>query len=274
MSLALAIMILLIVLIIAALALFLTATIVQLVKINRGLAVVIGAVGEIVAKTAPVNGVLDAINSNLVLGRNLLEGLFVKKAGDDAGGLVESLFPGEGAKFLQRVGRRGPVVNTGVVYTRGVGILASLGRGAPIGAAHARGPAVRDPKYATTAAAMLYPRPGGARARPKSPVVGKDAPQRYEATATPGVRPTTREGGPAPAQPAPAQPAAPEPAAPTGRIRLRRREPPGSAPAPPPEPAAPAPAPAAPSSGGGGDEPPPASSPGRLNVRAKRPWEG
>jgi hypothetical protein len=272
MSLALAIMILLIVVIIAALALFLTATIVQLVKINQGLAVVIGAVGEIVAKTAPVNGVLDAINSNLVLGRNLLEGLFVKKAGDDAGGLVESLFPGEGAKFLQRVGRRGPVVNTGVVYTRGVGILASLGRGAPIGAAHARGPAVRDPKYATTAAAMLYPRPGGARARPKSPVVGKDAPQRYEATASPGVRPTTREGAPAPA-PAPAPAAAQEtpPAARTGRISLRRREPPSAAqPAPPPAPAAPDPAPA--SSGGGGDEPAP--SPGsRLNVRAKRPWE-
>jgi hypothetical protein len=270
MSLALAIMILLIVVIIAALALFLTATIVQLVKINQGLAVVIGAVGEIVAKTAPVNGVLDAINSNLVLGRNLLEGLFIKKAGDDAGGLVESLFPGEGAKFLQRVGRRGPVVNTGVVYTRGVGILASLGRGAPIGAAHARGPAVRDPKYATTAAAMLYPRPGGARARPKSPVVGKDAPQRYEATASPGIRPTTREGMPAPA-PAPAQ-AAPAPAAATGRISLRRREPPSGGPPPSPPPAPePAPAPAPASSGGGGDEP---ASPGsRLNVRAKRPWE-
>jgi hypothetical protein len=266
MSLALAIMILLIVVIIAALALFLTATIVQLVKINQGLAVVIGAVGEIVAKTAPVNGVLDAINSNLVLGRNLLEGLFVKKAGDDAGGLVESLFPGEGAKFLQRVGRRGPVVNTGVVYTRGVGILASLGRGAPIGAAHARGPAVRDPKYATTAAAMLYPRPGGARARPKSPVVGKDAPQQYEATASPGIRPTTRAGSPAPA-PAPAQSA---PAAPTGRISLRRREPPSGGQAPPPPP--PAPEPAAPAdSGGGGDEG--GSTGSRLNVRAKRPWE-
>ncbi len=91
----------------------------QLVKINKGLAVVIGGVGEIVAKTAPVNGVLDAINGNLVAGRNLLENLFIKKAGDDAGGLVESLFPGEGAKFLQRVGRRGPVINTGIVYTRG-----------------------------------------------------------------------------------------------------------------------------------------------------------
>ena len=98
MSLALAIMILLITAIIAALALFLTATIVQLIKINKGLAIVIGGVGEIVQKTAPVNGVLDAINGNLVAGRNLLENLFIKKAGDDAGGLVESLFPGEGAE--------------------------------------------------------------------------------------------------------------------------------------------------------------------------------
>ena len=166
MSLALAVMILLITLIIAALALYLTATIVQLVKINKGLAVVIGAVGEIVQKSAPVNGVLDAINGNLVAGRNLLEGLFIKKAGQDAGGLVESLFPGEGRKFLQRVGRQGPVVNTGIVYTRGTVILASLGRGAPIGAAHAKGPAVRDPQYSTTAAAMLYPRPGGDPQRP------------------------------------------------------------------------------------------------------------
>src|SRR5215207_10191094 len=175
MSAAVAVMIVLIIAIIAALALFLIATIVQLVKINKGLAVVIG--------------VVDAINGNLVAGRDLLENLFLKKAGDDAGGLVESLFPGEGAKFLQRVGRTGPVINTGIVYTRGVGILASLGRGAPIGAAHAKGPAVRDPKYATTAAAMLYPRPGGdPRARPKSPVVGSNMPRQYEPASTPGVR--------------------------------------------------------------------------------------
>jgi len=239
-SLALAVMILLIVLIIAALALYLIATIVELVKINRGLAIVIGGVGEIVAKTAPVNGVLDAINGNLVAGRNLLENLFVKKAGDDAGGLVESLFPGEGSKFLQRVGRRGPVINTGVVYTRGVGILASLGRGAPIGAAHAKGPAVRDPKYATTAASMLYPRPGGdPKARPKSPVVGSNSPQQFEAASTPGVRPRNRDGS-----------EAPPPDAPTGRIEIRQ---PSSSP-----------------SSGGGDAP---AGPGRLNVKGKRPWE-
>ena len=247
MSLALAVMILLITAIIAALALFLCATIVQLVKINKGLAVVIGGVGEIVAKTAPVNGVLDAINGNLVAGRNLLEGLFIKKAGDDAGGLVESLFPGEGAKFLQRVGRRGPVINTGIVYTRGVGILASLGRGAPIGAAHAKGPAVRDPKYATTAAAMLYPRPGGdPRARPKSPVVGSNSPQQYEATATPGVRPRLRDGSEAPAPSS-------TPDMPTGRVEYSQ---PAAPPPPPPS--------------SGGDAPAP---PGRLNVKGARPWE-
>ena len=140
MSLALAVMILLIALIIAALAIYLIATIVELIKINNGLSSVINSVGEIVQKTAPVNGVVDAINGNLVAGRNLLENLFIKKAGSDTAGLVESLFPGEGAKFNQRVGKNYPVVNTGIVYTRGTQILASLGRGAPIGAAHAQGP--------------------------------------------------------------------------------------------------------------------------------------
>ena len=245
MSLPLAVMILLIVLVIAALAIYLIATIVQLVKINKGLAVVIGSVGEIVQKTAPVNGVLDAINGNLVAGRNLLENLFLKKGGDDCGGLVESLFPGEGQKFLNRVGRRGPVINTGVVYTRGVGILASLGRGAPIGAAHAKGPAVRDPKYATSAAAMLYPRPGGnPKARPKSPVVGGNSPRQFEASATPGVRPRNRDGSEAP-------PPSASPDMPTGRVEIR-------------QPSAPPPA----DSGGGGD-----AGPGRLNVKGKRPWE-
>jgi len=188
-------MILLMLVIILTLAVFLIATIVELFKINRGLSTVIGAVGEIVAKTAPINGVLDAINGNLLKGRDLLENLFIKKAGDDAGGLVESLFPGEGEKFLKRVGRPGPVVNTGVVYTRGVETLASLGRGAPIGAAHAKGPAVRDPQSATSAAAMLYPRPGGdPKARPKSPIVGTDSPSQYESATTPGLRPRNRDG--------------------------------------------------------------------------------
>ena len=250
MSLAVFVMLVIITVIIAALAFWLIRTIFELVKINRGLSVVIGSVGEIVAKSAPVNGVVDAINSNLVAGRDLLENLFLKKAGQDAGGLVESLFPGEGAKFLQRVGRTGPVINTGIVYTRGVGILASLGRGAPIGAAHAKGPAVRDPKYATTAAAMLYPRPGGdPRARPKSPVVGSNMPQQYEPASTPGVRPRQRDGSEGPA-------ASSTPDVPTGRIEIRQPEPQAAPPPPPPA--------------EGGDAP---ADPGRLNVKGKRPWE-
>jgi hypothetical protein len=181
---------------------------------------------------------VDAINSNLVAGRNLLENLLLKKAGPDSAGLVESLFPGEGQKFLQRVGRSGKVVNTGTVYTRGVGILASLGRGAPIGAAHSKGPAVRDPQYSTTAASMLYPRPGGARSRPKSPVVGQNSPKQYEAALTPGARLRDATGRPVEAS---------EPA------------PPPSAPAGPAASSAPA-APAA---------PPPA----RLSAKGNRPWE-
>lgn len=258
MSLALAVMILLIVLIVAALAIYLIATIGELIKINRGLEVVIGSVGELVAKSAPVNGVVDAINSNLVAGRNLLENLFLKKGGEDCGGLVESLFPGEGAKFLQRVGRRGSVVNTGIVYTRGTQILASLGRGAPIGAAHARGPAVRDPKYATTAAAMLYPRPGGdPKARPKSPVVGSNSPRQFEAALTPGTRPHQRDGSETPPPPAaPNMPTGGTPNMPTGGT------PAAAAPPPPPPP---------PAADTGGDDAAPGS--GRVNVKGKRPWE-
>jgi hypothetical protein len=279
-----ALIILLVALIIAALAIYLIATILQLFKINAGLDVVLGKVGEIVAKSAPVNGVVDAINANLVTGRNLLEGLLLKKAGPDSAGLVESLFPGEGAKFLQRVGKTGKVVNTGAVYTRGVGILASLGRGAPIGAAHVKGPAVRDPKYSTTAASMLYPRPGGARARPKSPVVGSDSPRQYEAALTPGARPRDAEGRPVeasePAAPssgggqAPAPAPAPPPAA---RMSAKGSRPWEQAQAAASEPAPPAPAP---SEGAGEAEQAPApsspeapSSPGRMSGKGTRPWE-
>lgn len=242
MSIQVALIILLVAAIIGALAIYLIATIQQLFTINAGLDVVLGKVGEIVAKSSPVNGVVDNINNNLVTGRNLLEGLLLKKAGPDSAGLVESLFPGEGAKFLQRVGKSGKVVNTGAVYTRGVGILASLGRGAPIGAAHTKGPAVRDPKYSTTAASMLYPRPGGSRARPKSPVVGSNSPRQYEAALTPGARLRDATGAKV-ETPAPAPPQAP------------------SAPAPAPA-AATAPAP-----------PPPAPAPGRLSAKGNRPWE-
>lgn len=293
---AVAVMILLVTLIIAALAVFLIATIAELVKITNGLDTVVGSVGEIVAKSAPVNGVLDAINKNLVTGRDLLEGLLLKKAGPDAAGLVESVFPGEGANFLRRVGRSGKVVNVGTVYTRGVGILASLGRGAPIGAAHEKGPAVRDPQYSTTAAAMLYPAPADRRGTTsqhigKSPVVGtgygpKGGPQAYEPASTPGVRPGRQSGdggdgggGGTAAPPAPAAAEAPAPA-PADRISLRKRDFPGAQPAAPPsepepEPAAepaPPPEPAADTGGdgAGGHEAPTGR---RLNVRGSRPWE-
>ena len=131
MELPVAIIILLITLIVLALAVFLIATIVELGKINAGLNGVLSGVGEIATKTAPVNGVLDAINGTLLAGRNLLEGLALKKAGPDAAGLVESCFPGEGQRFLQRVGRSGAVVSIGEDYARGAAILGSLLGGPP-----------------------------------------------------------------------------------------------------------------------------------------------
>jgi hypothetical protein len=280
-----ALIILLVVLIILALAVYLIATILQLFKINAGLDVVLAKVGEIVAKSAPVNGVVDAINSNLVAGRDLLENLLLKKAGPDSAGLVESLFPGEGEKFLRRVGKSGKVVNTGTVYTRGVGILASLGRGAPIGAAHVKGPAVRDPKYSTTAASMLYPRPGGARARPKSPVVGSDSPRQYEAALTPGSRPRDAQGraveegaAPAPSPAAPSggaasqQPASPPPA-PAERLSAKGNRP-WEVQAPPAESEA-APPPSPPPAPSESAQPPAdaPSTPGRLSGKGSRPWE-
>ena len=188
-----ALILLLATVIIAAAAIYLISTIMQLFKINAGLSVVLPLVGQIVQKTAPVNPVVDDINHNLVITRDALENLMLKKAGPDSAGLVESLFPGEGAKFLKRVGRTGKVVNVGTVYTRGVGILAGLGRGAPIGAAHTKGAAVRDAQYSTTEVAKLYPAPPDrrdpSRNIPKSPVIGKDPVHSpYERAQTPGER--------------------------------------------------------------------------------------
>ena len=170
-----------------------------------------------------------------------------RRAGPDSAGLVESLFPGEGAKFLKRVGRSGRVINVGTVYTRGVGILASLGRGAPIGAAHAKGAAVRDPQYSTTEVAKLYPAPPSRRDPskniPKAPVIGKDPVHSpYEPAQTPGARSRDATGKKIEAA-APAPPAAPK--APTGGGGG------GSAPAPPPA---------------GGQL-------GRLSGKGLRPWE-
>jgi hypothetical protein len=241
-----AIIILLVAVIIAELAIYLIATIIQLFKINAGLAIVLPVVGQIIVKTAPVNPVVDDINRNLVITRDALENLMLKKGGPDAAGLVESLFPGEGAKFLRRVNRTGKVVNVGTVYTRGVGILASLGRGAPIGAAHAKGAAVRDPQYSTTEVAKLYPAPPDRRDPtkriPKAPVIGKDPVHSpYEPALTPGARTRDASGKKIEAAAAPAPP--PAPRAPTG----------GSAPPPAPAPSPP--------------------QLGRLSGKGLRPWE-
>ena len=126
MELPVAIIIVLITLVILALAVFLVATIMELRAINKGLAGVIDGVVEIVTKTAPVNGVLDAINHTLVTGRDLLEGLALKKTGPDAAGLVESCFPGEGQKFQRRVNVRGPILAIGEEYPRGAATLNAL----------------------------------------------------------------------------------------------------------------------------------------------------
>src|SRR5512132_1662485 len=101
-----------VVFVILALVVYLVAVILELRKITAGLDAVIEAVGGIVRKSEPVNGVVVTINKDLAAGTELLEGLLEKKAGpDDAAGLVESLFPGAGAAMLERQGRTGEVKN-------------------------------------------------------------------------------------------------------------------------------------------------------------------
>jgi hypothetical protein len=217
MELVVAIIILLITLIVLALAVFLIATIMELRKTHAGLDRVLGGVGEIATKTAPVNGVLDAINATLLAGRNLLEGLALKKAGPDAAGLVESCFPGEGQRFLQRVGRSGAVVAIGEDYARGAAILNSL-----LGA----GPAPPPPSAAPAAAPVAEPAVAvGSSPAPASR--GRISLRRPSAPAAPA--------GPAPPPPAAAPAFAGSRSAARGsgggRISLRRPSPPPSAPA-------------------------------------------
>jgi len=255
---AVAVLILAIVLIVAALAIFLIATILELRKIARGLDVVTEGVGELVTKTAPVNGVLDAVNGTLVTGRDVLEGLFLKKAGPYSGGLVESCFPGEGSNFLRRVGRSGPVTHVGDEFEPGAATLAAL-------VAATRGQAAP----AAAPAAPAEPVDPGARldVRGSRPWEGNGA----EAAAPPApAPPAPPEPAPAAPAPPPAPPAAAEP--PAGRMDVRGSRPweaghaGAAAPLSPPlSSPAPAPAPAAEQA---------ASEEGRLNVRASRPWEG
>jgi hypothetical protein len=206
------------VVIIALLVVYFLAIILQLRKITAGLNVVIGGVGEIVAKSAPVNGVVTTINANLDAGVDLLEGLLVKKAGiDDAVGLVDGLYPGAGAAGLRSFPDSGRIIppRIGEVYTLGTLTLARLGREAPVAAASpAGGPVLRDVEYGSAAARALYPagRPGRPTFLPRSPVIGTGSPVQYVPSEEPGARRHMPGGGTAVADPPPAPPAQVPPA--------------------------------------------------------------
>ncbi|HEX5781258.1 MAG TPA: hypothetical protein VFX80_05025 [Solirubrobacteraceae bacterium] len=168
-----------VVLIVLALVYYLVSTIVALRKIADGLDEVIGSVGEIIEKSAPVNDVVADINANLDAAVSALEGLLVKKAGmGDAMGLIDGLYPGAAAQGLRDFPESSEVTppRIGEVYTRGTLTLARLGREAPIAMASPAGPALRNPAYGSAAARTLYSEERPAR----SPVIGSDAPVQYE----------------------------------------------------------------------------------------------
>jgi hypothetical protein len=197
------VMIIAVVLIVLAIVYYLVATIVALQRITTGLDRAIAAVGGIIEKSAPVEGVVRDINANLDAGVDLLEGLLVKKAGlEDAVGLIDGLYPGAAAaglrNFPDSTKIRAPRISE--VYTKGTLTLARLGREAPIAAASPNGPALRDVEGGSLAARLLYPearqsRPGSLA---RSPVIGTDAPLQYEPSEEPGVRrqlPAAQPGG-------------------------------------------------------------------------------
>ena len=172
-------------LIVLALVYFLVSTILALRKINAGLDTVIANVGEIVEKSAPVNGVVSSINGQLDAGVELLEGLLVKKAGmTDAIGLIEGLYPGSAAAglraFPESADVRAPRI--GEVYTKGTLTLARLGREAPIAALSPAGAVLRNVEGGSLAARLLYPsvRHQAPEKLPVSPVIGTGAPVQYE----------------------------------------------------------------------------------------------
>jgi hypothetical protein len=172
-------------LIVLALVWYLVSVILALQRITNGLDEVIGHVGEIVEKSAPVNEVVANINEQLDAGVDLLEGLLVKKAGlTDAVGLVEGLYAGSAAagfrSFPESTTIDAPRI--GEVYTRGTLTLARLGREAPIAAGNPAGPALRDVERGSLAARQLYPeiRQTRPESLPRSPVIGTDAPEQYE----------------------------------------------------------------------------------------------
>jgi hypothetical protein len=174
-----------VVLIVLALVFYLVSTIVQLRSITTGLDEVIANVGEILAKTEPVEPVVADINDNLDAAVSALEGLLVKKAGlDDAMGLVDGLYPGAAAAGLRDFPESGEITppRIGEVYTKGTLTLARLGREAPIAMGNPAGPVLRAVEYGSLNARLLYPE--ARQSRPerldRSPVIGTDSPQQYE----------------------------------------------------------------------------------------------
>jgi hypothetical protein len=179
------VLILIVLLIVLALVYFLVSTIVELRRIAAGLDEVIGGVGEIVEKSAPVNDVVNAINEQLDAGVELLEGLLVKKAGmRDAVGLIEGMYPGAAAEGLRDFPESTDVdaPRIGEVYTKGTLTLARLGREAPIAALSPMGAVLRNVEGGSLAARQLYPdvRHESPENLPTSPVIGADAPDQYE----------------------------------------------------------------------------------------------
>jgi hypothetical protein len=178
-------MLIAVLLIVVALVYYLVSTILQLRAITNGLDEVIAGVSEIIEKSAPVNGVVTAINADLDAGVDLLEGLLVKKAGMvDAVGLVDGLYPGAAAAGFRNstdsATTKAPRI--GEVYTKGTLTLARLGREAPIATANPAGAVLRDVEGGSLAARELYPdgRQTRPEALPRSPVIGTDAPVQYE----------------------------------------------------------------------------------------------
>jgi hypothetical protein len=179
------VMLVAVVLIVLALVYYLVSVIFQLRKITNGLDVVIGNVGEILEKTAPVNDVVKDINGQLDAGVDLLEGLLVKKAGlVDSMGLIDGLYPGAAAAGLRNFPESKDIdaPRIGEVYTKGTLTLARLGREAPIAAANPAGPVLRAVEYGSSAARALYPEVRQQRPdlMPRSPVIGTDSPVQYE----------------------------------------------------------------------------------------------
>ena len=178
-------MIVAVVLIVLALVYYLVATIFQLRAITNGLDEVIAGVGEIIEKSKPVNGIVNAINKDLDAGVELLEGMLVKKAGiEDAVGLVDGIYPGAAADGFRQYpeSKTTKAPRIGEVYTKGTLTLARLGREAPIATGNPAGAVLRNVEGGSLAARMLYPegRLPAAEALPRSPVIGTEAPVQYE----------------------------------------------------------------------------------------------